>query len=282
MATKRILSLTALTLAGGLCYAGLAGALVIIPEDEPNNSLGSAQEIMDADFSLDGSFDIGDISGNNTSGTIPHVTIRGLGGDGTVDYYSFMVSTAGSRVILDIDDGGTGDSLDTKMAVWDPSGHLVTTLSGAGHNSVVGDDSLVSMGASGSLSFGGESPPESPDPFLEGILGDAGLYVVGVTEVGGDVAFSTGDSLRLDSNCQHFDFPTPPICLESSLSEGGWYSEVNNFLGTWGPGGGLTQVGSSYTLHISVDESDVPEPTTLALLGLGLAGMGFGARRRKH
>ena len=37
--------------------------------------------------------------------------------------------------------------------------------------------------------------------------------------------------------------------------------------------------GGNYTLHVSL--SQVPEPTTLALFGLGLAGIGY-QQRRKH
>lgn len=52
---------------------------------------------------------------------------------------------------------------------------------------------------------------------------------------------------------------------------------------SWGPavlgvnsGGDIT-----YALNINVESKSVPEPSTLALLGLGLAGIGF-VRRRKH
>ncbi|MDQ3330741.1 MAG: hypothetical protein M3552_08810 [Planctomycetota bacterium] len=83
-------------------------------ESEPNNTLATAQNI-NGNFTLDFSSNIGDVAGNNTSTTIPHVTISGTG-DGTYDYYSFFVAVAGSIGIFDIDfgyDNGPG-SVDTQ------------------------------------------------------------------------------------------------------------------------------------------------------------------------
>ena len=58
--------------------------------------------------------------------------------------------------------------------------------------------------------------------------------------------------------------------LQDLVSSGDW-----SFINNGGTGGGL-----SHLVLYASGERTVPEPGTLALLGLGLAGMGFATRRR--
>lgn len=94
-----------------------------ISEFEPNNSLASAQNI-DSFFSLANDLPI------SSSTTIPHVSIYGTG-NGTFDYYSFTVSTPGSRGIFDIDFGikGTGffsrRGINTELFLFDNAGNFL-------------------------------------------------------------------------------------------------------------------------------------------------------------
>ena len=94
-----------------------------ISEFEPNNSLASAQNI-DSFFSLANDLPI------SSSTTIPHVSIYGTG-NGTFDYYSFTVSTPGSRGIFDIDFGITGTGffsrrgIDTELFLFDNAGNFL-------------------------------------------------------------------------------------------------------------------------------------------------------------
>jgi hypothetical protein len=98
-----------------------------IAENEPNNSIGTAQPLEGRVWSLNFDARIGDAT-NNTSQTIPHLTVSGTG-DGTFDYYSFIVPAAGSQAIFDIDDGyleasglpGPG-SMDASLFLYDAAG----------------------------------------------------------------------------------------------------------------------------------------------------------------
>ena len=73
-------------------------------EVELNDTIGTAQSLEPFQFLLNFDPAITDEAGNNTSTTIPHLTIQG-GGNGSNDFdvYSFEVTTPNSRVIFDID-----------------------------------------------------------------------------------------------------------------------------------------------------------------------------------
>lgn len=145
-----------------LVLAGSAQALVI-SDQEPNNSLTTAQSI-DAFFSLDHSEDIGNEAGDNTSTTIPHVTIEGTG-DGTNDYFVFTVANAGVTGIFDIDYGlGHGGSIDTVIGLWAVDGSVLD----------YDDDSSTQAGAGGSV--------HDYDSFIQHTFAAAGQYIIGVGE----------------------------------------------------------------------------------------------------
>ena len=59
------------------------------------------------------------------------------------------------------------------------------------------------------------------------------------------------------------------------------FDDVLQALISGGNGGGISHI-SIFCQGECTPDRDVPEPGTLALLGLGLAGLGFGARRRKQ
>ncbi len=134
---------------------------VSISEVEPNNTLGTAQNI-DSFFSLDFDENIGD-TGSNTSTTIPHVTISGSG-NGTFDYYTFTVATGGSLGIFDIDfgsPGGPGD-IDTELFLYTLSGTVLR----------FNDDAGITRGALGSTSV--------LDAYIQFTFLSPATYVIGV------------------------------------------------------------------------------------------------------
>ena len=107
---RRTIVLLAAMAAMVMVYGGAALA-ASVDELEPNGGYlccAGAQNIDDH-FSLDADPNITNITGTeNTSTTVPHATINGTG-DGTYDYYSFMVPEGGGIATFDIDGGYNTD-----------------------------------------------------------------------------------------------------------------------------------------------------------------------------
>jgi Bacterial pre-peptidase C-terminal domain/PEP-CTERM motif len=143
---------------------GQASAGVVL-EVEGNDSIATAQSI-NGSFTLDASPDIGDITGANTSTSIPHVTVRGLPGDGTRDFYSFNVSSAGILGIFDIDYAlnapGRPSGFDAWLNLFDSSGTILAQS----------DDGGTTAGAGGSF--------HPYDSFIQYTFANAGTYFIQV------------------------------------------------------------------------------------------------------
>lgn len=132
---------------------------------EANDTLSSAQSLEGYIWTLDNNPDIGDMFGN-TSTVIPHLTVTATGND-SLDYYSFVVPSAGAKAIFDIDYGTTGDVLtdvNTQLFLYNSAGTLLDSDSLAPTN----------WGAGGSTS--------QFDPYLEYTFPTPGTYVVGVAD----------------------------------------------------------------------------------------------------
>ena len=139
----------------------------IVLKAEPNNSLAEAQS-LDGLFSLSYSNDIGDVSGNNTSTSIPHVTVEANQANSTYDFYSFTVDSVGQQGTFDIDYGyNSGDSFDSYVYLLDASGNVIAA----------GDDSSTYNGAGGSI--------HSYDSFLSYTFNQPGQYFIQVRRYGG-------------------------------------------------------------------------------------------------
>lgn len=144
---------------------GTVGSSGVVFKNEPNNSLGTAQNLEGLVWSLDPNANVLDAE------MLPHVTVRAEGsaaGNGTNDYYSFVVTEAGSRGVFDIDfgcqtTGCTGATdVDTNLLLFDAAGNVLSW----------GTASLTSEGAGGSNSIF--------DPLIDYVFDAPGTYFVGV------------------------------------------------------------------------------------------------------
>ncbi|MEO1528096.1 MAG: tandem-95 repeat protein [Planctomycetota bacterium] len=152
----------------------------------------------------------------NTSTSIPHVSIDGFLGGDRVDFYEFTVPEDGSRVILDVDHGFNSDvdidsgNAETPFDFFDPTSIDTTmylfrenTVNGVG----VGTYQLIRtitdsdtrdgrLGSDGLVGAGGGSTDDN-DPFFDssfdfGNLITEGVYVVGIAQE--QVAVSVDDN----------------------------------------------------------------------------------------
>ncbi len=151
------------------------GNASVIAEREPNDTPATAQDLELEFWNLGYNSNIGDASDPpiNTSTTIPHVTING-GGDGTRDYYSFEVATAGSLGIFDIDmdfdeQQDPGWFMDAEIRLLDEYGNLITWV----------EDAVLPTDGDGGKDRIYDPPRE---PYLEYVFPAAGTYVLEVTK----------------------------------------------------------------------------------------------------
>ncbi len=131
-----------------------------VAEVESNNSRATAQNIDSEIWTTLANPNIAD------STMLPHVSILGTG-DGSYDYYSFMVANAGNRGVFDIDFAYVGgNQLDAELFLFDSNGNLL------GSN----DDPI-----SNSVGAAGSDGDTIRDSYLEHTFSAAGNYVIGVS-----------------------------------------------------------------------------------------------------
>jgi hypothetical protein len=123
-----------------------------VAEIEPNNVLASAQNI-------DRFFDTRNDASVAASTTTPFVSIQGTGDD-TYDYYSFTVSTAGSKGTFDID---ATNGWDATLFLFNSAGDLLTR----------NDDGSFLFNDAGSISL--------LDPSFTYTFANTGTYYLGVS-----------------------------------------------------------------------------------------------------
>ena len=190
------------------------------------------------------------------AGGIPHVSVERTpeqiisgttvfgGADNSIDYYSFSVTAGGSRAILDIDGGFTGEegSVDTKIFLFSL---------GTGELLEVNDDSEATDGAGGSIEV---FSTLTTDSLIDTTLSEPGFYVLGVGAFPSNgennqlVQGSTpeiGDTYTLQVSVENqgtegLSFPVDPFNPENFNPNLGARSAISAETSATGNGGNLT------------------------------------------
>jgi hypothetical protein len=214
------------TILASLIIVPLAANADPVVEIESNDSAATAQNI-DGSFDLSFNALIGDAAYVNTSTTIPHAEITGTG-DGTYDWYSFTVATAGSLGIFDIDcawqnqsgvcaGSGLITSFDAFIDLFDTDG--VTPLRDTNAYSDGYDDGHIAFPTGTGLDAGSVGA-FGLDPFVTYTFATPGTYFIRVGECCGHSdpsdftsAFALEPSGDYLLNVSIGD-PTPEILLE--------------------------------------------------------------------
>jgi hypothetical protein len=203
-----------------------------------NNTLATAQAIGASSFTPN--------ANPNVFGTLPTVTIQGRGGNGDVDFFSFV--TKAGKAYFDIDNTQSG--FDSVLSLFNSSGTL--------------------------LAFDDDSLPPDPgstsnfDAFLGSINLAAGTYFIAVSDSGNlpnSLATATGFT----------DLFRPDNALGGSAVTGATPGDSTFF-------GSGTQGGLTYLLNISAAgagvSTKVPVPGTLLLLSVGAGALLLGRKRK--
>lgn len=256
-------------------WVGSASAALISENGDFGNTRGTA-------FNLNGSLTSDSNGANDNVYRVgdPTAIIRGQISSGSdVDFFSFS-GMGGQQFYFDVDNGGVTNALtDSFLSLFDDTGTLIAT----------GDDTSTGDGT-GSGSGGGTLDPGSAqgaDAFL------------GVYTLGGDPNTSRNYFLAITTfsnrptavgsatGTQQLLRPTDPFENQAGAGNG---DDIGNFALTGATAGNdnfrnstenLSGFGN-YTLNVTMQVAPVPEPTTWAMMGMGVIGMvGIGWRRKR-
>ncbi|HUO98983.1 MAG TPA: PEP-CTERM sorting domain-containing protein [Rhizomicrobium sp.] len=192
--------------------------------------------------------------------------------------------------------------------VYGPSGICPATQVGATQHSAVGSAGLgnatdcnlvITFNADGSISTSGPGGTyESVEDALIGVVNNTGHAITSfnLSNPGVDIAGFDGDGIDLytfdDSGGLHEQNIGPAGANTDKTTYGGynaWFSNISGSLDSltvnFANGGIMAGHTDFFSLEepasLSLRVTNAPEPATLTLLGMGLAGVAFGRRRRQ-
>ena len=219
------------------------GNASVVTEREENDTPATAHDLELEFWGLGYDSNIGDTQDPpvNTSTTIPHVTIKGSG-NGTFDFYSFEVTTAGARGIFDVDMDydeqlDPHGFMDSEIVLLDQYGNIITWL----------EDSALPTDGDGGKSLLFDPPLE---PCLEYVFPAAGTYVLAVTKNVDGLIFQPPEE---------GDFYTLQVSIENHRIDGPKTEAGNSFF--FGP-----------ELTGDVLDAVAGDPVTITSPGHGLLG----------
>lgn len=206
---KRHCRLLAIT----LCFVTIPAHALLVTA-QPGSDHRDAQ-VINGKFDLAFSADIGDVTGTNTSTSIPHATIDASGaGYGRFHWYSFDVAKS-STVILDVDYGAEyvvtdgpypSGITDTLMHLYGDNLHVIAT------NDDHTPENGPVAGAGGSIFH--------YDSFIQTML-DPGLYYVAISQYL-DVDFTAENGYLLQISVSH-PVPEPSSKILILLAFGAFF-----------------------------------------------------------